>query len=158
MNRGVIMKPAISALIAASFLLSSVFSGLAPAQAGERETAFLLYFNLPLGGSPSSKAEQPASHFGVRVERNPIDTHLQYRNTDLVTPPPIFDLKLNGSGVDSLNLVGLDVLKLDGLATLNADQNNPAEESDSTNYALIGVLAAGGIATATLVAYGLTRN
>ena len=158
MNRGVIMKPAISVLLAAALVLSSAIPGLAPAQADERETAFLLYFNLPLGGSPSSKTQQPASHFGVRVERNPIDTTLQYRNTDLVTPPPLFDLKLNGTGVDSLNLVGLDVLKLDGLATLNADQNDPSQESDSTNYALIGVMAAGGIATAALIAYGVTRN
>ncbi len=152
------MKRAISAFLAATLLLTGTFAGLAPAQAGERETAFLLYFNLPLGGSWSPKADQPASHFGVRVERNPIDTTLQYDNTDLVMPPPLFDLKLNGAGVDSLNLVGLDVLKLDGLATLNADQNDPSQESDSTNYALIGVLAAGGIATATLVAYGVTRN
>ena len=75
-----------------------------------------------------------------------------------MTPPPLLDLKFNGAGLDSLNLVGLDMFKLDGLATLHVDQNDPSQESDSTNYVLIGTLAAGGIAAATLVAYGVTRN
>jgi len=104
------------------------------AQTPVSEPQAMVYYQIPLGGN---NTQQKKHAFGFRMDRTISTDGSSIKYQDLIKKPALVDFKMGYDGVRSLNIAGVDYLRISTVQHANGDEDEDSVQTGTDEESIV---------------------